>query len=89
MDTDDDGNGGNFDAAVQMKDGDDKVCVARDVTAAGKVDMGAGNDQVTVVGIILDAGKVLLGTGDDEGWFGGVADGGLLDAADGQDKVTI
>ncbi|MDX1347182.1 MAG: type II secretion system protein [Thiomicrorhabdus chilensis] len=88
IDTDDDGLGGNLDANVQLKDGEDKLKLVGNIKAGGNADMGQDNDDLYVLGTILLRGQATLGDGDDISEIGGAVIG-EIDAGKGNDIVVI
>ncbi|MDG6779110.1 type II secretion system protein [Thiomicrorhabdus sp. zzn3] len=88
IDTNDAGEGGNLNANVQLKDGDDRLKIVGNIKADGNADMGADNDELIVLGSILLRGQATLGDGDDTSIIGGGVNG-EIDAGFGGDTVII
>ncbi|MDG6774775.1 type II secretion system protein [Thiomicrorhabdus sp. ZW0627] len=81
---------GNLNAAVQLKDGDDKLYVTANIEAGGKADTGSGNDTLEIGGNIEDGGVATMGTGNDTLIiWGNVAANGSADLGGGNDTFTI
>lgn len=89
IDHDDSGiTGGNLNANVQLKDGEDKLKIIGNIEAGGNADMGSGNDDLVVYGTILLRGQATLGDGDDSSTIGGAVIGSI-DAGFGDDTVIV
>lgn len=88
IDTNDDGIGGNLNANVQLKDGDDRLKIVGNIKADGNADMGSGEDELIVLGSILLRGQATLGDGNDTSIIGGGVNG-EIDAGFGNDTVII
>jgi prepilin-type N-terminal cleavage/methylation domain-containing protein len=96
--------GGNLNASIVFKDGDDKFHIERNIESGGNAKMGAGEDYVYVGGSILAGGAIYLGDNDDTTDVetfessdgkdvaiidGNINSGALLDAGFGNDDVTV
>lgn len=89
IDHDDSGiTGGNLNANVQLKDGEDKLKIIGNIEAGGNADMGSGIDDLIVYGTILLRGQATLGDGDDSSTIGGAVIGSI-DAGFGNDTVIV
>lgn len=96
--------GGNLNANVVFKEGDDKLHVERNVEAGATPKMGAGDDYLYVGGSVLAGAQIYLGDNDDTTTVetfessdgkdvaiidGNIENGALLDAGQGNDDVTV
>ncbi len=82
--------GGNLDAQVTMKAGDDKLYVTNDILAGGNADLGDGADELFVGGSVAAGGNAALGTGDDTLIIeGGILYKGSVDMEGDNDTALI
>lgn len=82
--------GGNLDAQVTLKAGNDKLYVTNDILAGGNADMGAGDDELFVGGNVSGGGSAALGDGlDILNIDGSILYRGSVDLGKDADTATI